>query len=68
MKDTKDNTLDLAAMPGVSNPLIEVLLKNKETGEIIGKTLIKKALLAKYFRPLTEHQVSAQNGMFVVEV
>lgn len=47
---------------------IEVLLKDKETQKIIGKRVIKRALLAKYMQPLTNNNVSALNGRFVLEV
>lgn len=47
---------------------IEVLVKDKESGEIIGKKVITRGQLAKWFQPMSEHQViGADNGKFIVE-
>jgi hypothetical protein len=49
--------------------LIEIVLRDKVTGEILGTRLIKRAALAKAFLPLSDNQVvGAYKGLFVMEV
>lgn len=47
---------------------IEVLLKDKETGEIIAKRTITRGELAKRFQPFERSVIGAINGKFVIEV
>lgn len=47
------------------NRLITVLIQDKETGQIIGKQIIKRALLAKYFHE--QRVVGAKDGLFKVQ-
>jgi hypothetical protein len=47
---------------------IKVLIKDKESGQIVGEKVITRGQLAKWFQPLTDHQVvGALNGKFIVE-
>lgn len=48
---------------------IEVLIKDKETGQIVGSKTITRGALAKAFQPLTDTPVlGAQNGKFILEI
>jgi hypothetical protein len=63
-----NTTVDALDFQNDGERMILVLLKDKESQEIIGSKLIKRALLAKYMQPITDHNVSAQNGRFVLEI
>ncbi len=55
-------------MDGQGARLIQVLLRDKLSSEIVGSRLIKRATLARCMRPTSLNPVTALNGMFVVEI
>ncbi len=68
MKTTDKGNEIRVDMDGAGKRLINVLLKDKLSGEIIGAQLIKRATLARALMPTSLTPVTALNGMFVIEI
>lgn len=63
-----DNMISIDEFKDNGERTIVVLLKDKLSGELIGRKTITRAQLAKALDPLSETPVTALNGKFVIEI